>query len=373
MSGFRIRVPKFLLVMAPSFFIQPQVQAQDAMQILRQTAAAYRNLQSYDFRITIQDTNSNIVSEHHLDVSGARPGKFRVEDTDPRGELRVADGANEWDFNRESNEFEKLPVTPQTATPISEFEAADQHVRGAEVAREELFEIAGRRVPIFIVRVVRDQWPPGYPRGVQFVMYRIDEETFRIYKSIAYSGNSSQIRLYSIRKWNEPVAESTFEFVPPPSSAHAIGKLPQLAASSHSIIGTDALDFTLKDTRGQKFHLDDLRGKVIILDFWASWCGPCRVSMPTLQHLYEKLSDKGLVVLGLDVGEEAVEVDQFAKQESITFPLLLDSEPEITAEYFVDAYPTTIVVDRQGRIAYRGTGTGMDDEIRSAVLKALQP
>jgi len=374
MPVFPMRVSRFLFLAALSVFIQPQVQAQDAIQILRQTAAAYRNLQSYDFRVTIQNTNGNMVSERHLEVSGARPSKFRVEDADPQGLLRVADGADEWDFNRGSNEFEKIPVAPQTVTPISEFETIDQHIREAEIAREELFEVDGRRVPILVVRVIRDQWPSSFPRDVQFAMYRIDEGSFRIYKSIVYSENSSQIRLYSIRKWNEPLADSTFQFTPP-SSAHAADKLPQIAARSHSVISTDAPDFTLSDTRGQKFRLHDLRGKVVILDFWASWCGPCRVSMPALQSLYQESSDKGLIVLGLDVGEEALEMNQFAKEESIRFPLLVGSEPEVSAEYFVDVYPTTFVIDRQGRIAYRSTGTypGSDDEIRTAALKALQP
>jgi len=374
MPGLRIRIPKFLFFAALFLFTQPRVHAQNAMDVLRKTAAAYRTLQSYDFGVTVQDTNGDNVSERHLDMSGTRPGKFRVEDADPHGEIRVSDGASEWDFNRGSNEFEEVAVNPHVDTPISEFEDIDQHVRAAEIAREELFEAGGKRVPIFVVRVTRDEWPSSYPRGVEFAMYRIDEESYRIYKSIVYSENSTEIRLYSIRKWNEPLADSAFQFTPPTAHAAAV-KAPQVAAGAHSIVGSEARDFTLSDTRGHKIRLGDLRGKVVVLDFWASWCGPCRVSMPTLQRLYQEFSDKGLVVLGLDVGEEAVEIDQFASQESIKFPLLVGSEPEVSAKYFVDVYPTTFVVDRQGRIAHRtmGTFTGFDDEIRAAVLKALQP
>lgn len=360
---------KFLLIAALSYLLQPRLHAQDAMQILQQTAAAYRNLRTYNFRLTVQSTDGRVVSEQHLTVVGSRPGRFRVEDADPEGRLRVADGASEWNLNRSSNEFEKIPITPETLTPISEFETIDQHIASAGIAREELFEVDGGPVPVFVVQVVRDKWPAGSPRGSQFVMYRIDQKSFRVYKSITYSDNSSQIRLYSIRKWNRPVAESYFSFEPP-NSARSVDKLPERLAPTRSIIGSDAPDFTLADTRGQKFHLNDLRGKVVIVDFWASWCGPCRESMPALERLYREFSGKGLVVLGLDVGEEASGVNQFATQESYTFPLLLGGEPEAAAEYFVDSYPTTFVVDRQGRIVYRSSGDPATD-LRSAVAAAL--
>ena len=95
--------------------------------------------------------------------------------------------------------------------------------------------------------------------------------------------------------------------------------------------------------------------------------------MPLLQQMHSALADKGLVVLGLDVGEDAEKVTAFASQQSYTFTLLLGAEPNVSARYFVEAYPTTFVVDRRGRIAFRELGGNSPEKLRSAVRAALGP
>ncbi len=134
----------------------------------------------------------------------------------------------------------------------------------------------------------------------------------------------------------------------------------------------EAPDFTLSDPAGMRTSdLRDLRGKVIVVDFWATWCGPCRALMPHIQKMHEQLASKGLIILGLDVGEDAATVAKFAEKQSYTFRLLLDAEPEVTSRYFVQAYPTTFVIDRAGRIAYRDAGSGKPTDLQAAVEKAL--
>ena len=93
--------------------------------------------------------------------------------------------------------------------------------------------------------------------------------------------------------------------------------------------------------------------------------------MPILQQMQKELAGKGLVVLGLDIGEDAETVSAFAKRQSYTFALLLGAEPDISTRYYVEAYPTTFVVDRRGRIAYRELGGESPDKLRSAVQAAL--
>ena len=93
--------------------------------------------------------------------------------------------------------------------------------------------------------------------------------------------------------------------------------------------------------------------------------------MPVLEKMHSELRDQGLVVLGLDVGEDSEHVAQFAKQKGYTFTLLLGAEPDITEKYFVDGYPTTFLVDRQGRIAFRTMGGETPDKLQAAVEAAL--
>ena len=94
--------------------------------------------------------------------------------------------------------------------------------------------------------------------------------------------------------------------------------------------------------------------------------------MPELQKLYQNLGKQGLVVLGLDVGEDADTVTQFARKQSYSFPLLLGAEPEVTARYYVESYPTTLVIDRQGRIVSRNRGVHRADELSGMVSDALR-
>ena len=370
MSSSQMPFARAALLAGGLLLFHTSVRAQDANQILQQAAAAYRNLQSYEFQCSVRNTDGKVVSVQQFTVSGLRPGKFRVEEDDPQGLLRVADGTNDWTLSRSSDEFVKAPLTSDTLSPVSELETLDQHVLQAEIAREELFVANGNPVRVFVVRVTRDRWPSGTPAGAQMAMYRIDETTFRVYRVNVYSADSTQIRVFSIRKWNQSVSDSAFVFTPPPT-AHMVSKLAVRPLPSHSIIGTEAPDFTLPDSHGQNVHLKDLLGKTVVVDFWASWCGPCRASMPDLHQLYREFSGRGLVVLGVNVGEEASEVDQVAAKEAFTFPLLHGAEPDVSIEYFVDALPTTIVVDRQGRISYRAGGYEPPKKLRSAVVAAL--
>jgi peroxiredoxin/outer membrane lipoprotein-sorting protein len=331
-------------------------------EILARTAATYKNLKSYQFRVIAQTITGADVAESLLTESGAGPGKYRRQWDDPRRDLLVGDGQTGWVYRRAAGEYVKGPLL----AGATGFEEIDQHVTSASVAREELFEVNGKPTPIYVVRVERDEWPKG-----TFAMYRIDQKTFAVYKAIVYSPKTTQIELYSIVKWNQPVPDSLFVFTPP-SSAHAASGEPSEEVKGSPIVGTGAPDFTLPDVNGHPVNLHDLRGKVVVVDFWATWCGPCRAEMPLLEKLHSELAGKGLVVLGLNVGEDAETVTGFAKKQSCTFPLLLGAEPNVSARYFVEAYPTTFVVDRRGRIAFRDLGGESPDKLKAAVQAALK-
>ena len=117
-----------------------------------------------------------------------------------------------------------------------------------------------------------------------------------------------------------------------------------------------APDFSLKTLEGQEMTLASLKGKVVLIDFWATWCGPCRESIPHLVDLYKKYREKGFEVIGVSVDKDAAEmVRRFTKSMDIPYPILIGSE-EVTRSYAVTALPTTFLIDREGNIQERVIG-----------------
>ena len=112
-----------------------------------------------------------------------------------------------------------------------------------------------------------------------------------------------------------------------------------------------APDFTLTALDGGNMQLSTLRGKPVILNFWATWCPPCRAEMPELEALWQRYKDDGLLLIGVDQGENATTVERFARGVvGTTFPLLLDTNQAVGRAYGVRALPTTVFIDAEGRI-----------------------
>jgi cytochrome c biogenesis protein CcmG/thiol:disulfide interchange protein DsbE len=112
-----------------------------------------------------------------------------------------------------------------------------------------------------------------------------------------------------------------------------------------------APDFTLAAVDGDDIQLSSLRGRPVILNFWATWCSPCRAEMPELEAVWQRYQADGLVMIGVDQGEDAATVAQFARGVvETTFPLLLDTNQAVGRAYGVRALPTTVFIDAEGRI-----------------------
>ncbi|GMQ89146.1 MAG: hypothetical protein BMS9Abin09_0604 [Gammaproteobacteria bacterium] len=117
-----------------------------------------------------------------------------------------------------------------------------------------------------------------------------------------------------------------------------------------------APDFSLKDMDGSVHTLSAYRGKVVILNFWATWCPPCREEMPSMERAWEKLKHEDIVMLAVNVGEDEDSIFEFTASYPVEFPLLLDQESVVTGNWPVRGLPTTFVIDPQGRIVYRAIG-----------------
>lgn len=117
-----------------------------------------------------------------------------------------------------------------------------------------------------------------------------------------------------------------------------------------------SIDFELANLQGLNEKLSDYKGQVVFLNFWATWCGPCRSEMPAMEEVYRELKDDGFVILAVDLAEETQTVQDFVDDYGLTFPVLLDQTGQVGGMYDARSIPTTYLVDRDGNILGRAIG-----------------
>ena len=128
-----------------------------------------------------------------------------------------------------------------------------------------------------------------------------------------------------------------------------------LAASSlaaSGLAGQPAPDFALKSSTGENLRLSEYRGAVVMINFWATWCGPCRQEMPLLDELYSRYQRVGFNLLGVNIDDDSSRAMNMIAELGVSFPVLFDSRKEVSKLYDVDAMPVTVLVDREGNVRY---------------------
>ncbi len=136
---------------------------------------------------------------------------------------------------------------------------------------------------------------------------------------------------------------------------------------SGAIAGKLAAGFRLKDLAGREHTLEQYKGKVVVLDFWATWCPPCRKELPSFEKLHRDWKGKDAVILAVNVGEAFETVSGYIEKEKFTLPVLLAQSSEMPGKYNVSAYPTLVIIDKEGRIADYQVGVRSENELRAAV------
>jgi peroxiredoxin len=135
-----------------------------------------------------------------------------------------------------------------------------------------------------------------------------------------------------------------------------------------------APDFTLRTMGGPNLRLQEQRGQVVLVNFWATWCGPCRQEIPHLNRLHEKYRASGFQVLGVNIDDDARAATELATRLGIKFPVLLDTDKKASRLYDMSAMPATVVIDRDGRVRYihRGYRDGFEKTYEAQIRELLK-
>jgi peroxiredoxin len=116
--------------------------------------------------------------------------------------------------------------------------------------------------------------------------------------------------------------------------------------------GSTAPDFTLKSSSGRNLKLSEFRGQVVMINFWATWCGPCRQEMPLLNRIQEQYRKAGFILLGVNIDDRPEAAQSMARDLGVSFPVLFDTEKRVSRLYDVNAMPSTVLIDRDGKVRY---------------------
>ena len=144
--------------------------------------------------------------------------------------------------------------------------------------------------------------------------------------------------------------------------------------ASSSLEGREAPDFVLKSSAGENLRLSEHRGDVVMINFWATWCGPCRQEMPLLDDLYNRYERVGFNLLGVNIDDDSRRAMQMIEELGVNFPVLFDERKEVSQLYDVQAMPVTVLVDREGKVrhVHHGYKPGYEEKYPTEIRALLR-
>ena len=169
-----------------------------------------------------------------------------------------------------------------------------------------------------------------------------------------------------------PTTPNTSQPIPPPPTTTSLPPAPPTISEGINI-GNLAPDFTLQTLTGQTVSLSGLRGKPVLINFWATWCPPCKAEMPYLQQVHDSWSAKGLVLLAVDIGENSATVEKFMTDLNLSMTVPMDTDKKVAKAYGITAIPSTFFIDKDGVIRQKVLGAFPSTAAIENELKKIMP
>lgn len=366
--------------------------------IRKRMAAPFQSVSALHLVATREDVYSNgLEGGASYEYALKAGGKYRLAIKTGKGEgILVTDGATTWKALPQEKKWARLDVALQSGNDEEEddrgggdgerqqSDQADLRTQltqsliayglalgkggeGVALKGEESIKIEGRKADCWVVAGLL---PDGahtlwVDKQSHLVLQRKTKARMRMGNGIV--GIESTVKVKSLRL-NQEVADNVFAFTPHPKWSEAEFLLLP-GEEGQQLTNRQAAVFTLKNLEGDPVSLSELKGKVVVLDFWATWCPPCRKTMPHLEKLSAEMKEQGVAVVGVSDEESGV-VKSYIRKQNYSFPILLDARREVNRRYGIRAIPTTLVIDRTGVIRSHFVGAVGEDRLRQAITAA---
>jgi len=336
------------------------------------------------------------------------PGsQYRIEVRTGFGSLlQLSDGSNEWIYQVESNSYVKRPLPPDwprfprvrdsafhelteawNARTYLEDEALGY--KQATMLPEEAIVIDGRRYACYVVQASladsvahRNSNSNEYRGEMTFWVdkqalvfrktRRITDAQTMVSKNLRVPAHMETTEIFPVAEVSPQIGEEMFRFTPPADAKEVAsldpdpGRAPSPLHPKAEMAGQMAPAITFADRDGQKMELSAYRGKPLLIDFWATWCGPCLLSMPGLSRIYAETKDKGLQLISFDHGTGAEDSAVYMKHHHYDWPSYHDEGNAVFDKFKAEGVPLVVLIDPQGKIVYYDFGN-QEQELRRAI------
>ncbi|HKQ72102.1 MAG TPA: redoxin domain-containing protein [Blastocatellia bacterium] len=392
-----------LFILSRPGFAQDQDQPEPQI-LLGRLSETYRNLKRYRFELSIvteskaegAQVKSESRSEERVLLAASKPDLLRIELKNPTLSLtKVSDGESSWvsfPALRQYMRKESGAADPEVAAAwlqratslVADYESLAQRAQQAQFLRAEAVEVGGRRADCQVVEIEYARGGGATAPESRRTLW-IDGARNLVLREITYTkmrtgfGNFTETKRtvnFTAVDLDGPMPESLFAFTPQESDRKVVefsllgGARPAaVSAGRADFTGREAVDFTLTDLDGRTVNLRALRGQVVLLNFWATWCGPCVRELPSIERLHRAFKGKGLVTLGVNAEEPSV-AREFIKRGGYTFATLVDEQRAMTRAYQVSAIPQTLIIGKDGKVAAHFIGIRSENDLRAALQKA---
>ncbi|HXS96180.1 MAG TPA: redoxin family protein [Candidatus Limnocylindrales bacterium] len=365
----------------------------DGSVLMKERDAAQKRLHSLEFKasMTTEITRQGQTMKVGADVVNAmvNPGKMRIETTVQGVKmLTISDGQMTYIFNGLTKQFAVRnaamgPAAMLSAMGVNSLPDMAKVKIAEKTVGSETIDVGGQKHDCWIVenRAGEFSITDPAPMTVKEAVLRywldkkskLDVQMTMVMKIAGPAGDMEMAQKVTKTglKIDEDLPDSEFKFTPP-DGAQLVDNVMGAGVPSTDLAGKDAPAFEVKTLDGKAYSLASLKGKPVLLDFWASWCGPCRAAMPDVETVAKQYKDQGLVVIGVNTGEDRDVVEGFLKKSPLGYPAVLSGDSGILEAYSVSSFPTFVVIGKDGKVAAYQVGYRDLATLRSLVAKAVQ-